>query len=71
VTRNSTPFFCQILTQARIPHDREVDVAGNGRRPADVLLKVWDWRRDLVVDLTIVHPNPATGRTLCGIALRS
>jgi len=36
--RNGTQsFFCQVLTQARITHDREVDVAGNGRRPANVL----------------------------------
>jgi len=55
-------FFCQVLTQARIPHDREVDVARNGRRPADVLLRAWDGRRDLAVDPTTVHPNPATGR---------
>jgi len=44
------------------------DIAGNGRRPADVLLRAWDGRRDLEVDLTIVHPNPATGRPLCGSA---
>jgi len=55
-------FFCQVLTQARIPHDREVDVAGNGRRPAEVLLRAWEGRRDLAVDLTIVQPNPATCR---------
>jgi len=61
-------FLCQVLTQARIPHDREVDIAGNGRRPADVLLRAWDGRRDLAVDLTIVHPNPATGRPLRGSA---
>jgi len=58
------PFFCQVLTQARIPHDREVDIAGNGRRRADVLLTAWDGRRDLEVDLTIVHPNRATDRPL-------
>jgi len=57
-------FFCQVLTQARIPHDREVDVAGNGRRPAEVLLSAWDGRRGLAVYLTIVHPNPANGRPL-------
>jgi len=45
-----------------------VDIAGNGRRPADILLKAWDGRRDLAVDLTIVHPNPATGRPLRGSA---
>jgi len=61
-------FFCQVLTQARIPHDREVDIARNGRHPADILLKAWDGRRDLAVDLTIVHPNPATGWPLRGSA---
>jgi len=61
-------FFCQILTQSRVPHDREVDIAGNGRRPAEILLKAWDGRRDLEVDLTIVHPNPVTGRPLRGSA---
>jgi len=61
-------FLCQVLTQARVPHDREVDVAGNGRRPADILLKAWDGRRGLEVDLTIVQPNPATGRPLRGSA---
>jgi len=61
-------FFCQVLTQSRVPHDREVDIAGNGRRPADILLKAWDGRRDLSVDLTIVHPNPVAGRPLRGSA---
>jgi len=28
-------YLCQELTQARDPHDREVDVAENGRRPAE------------------------------------
>jgi len=32
-------FFCQVLTQSRVPHDREVDIAGKGRHPADILLK--------------------------------
>jgi len=61
-------FFCQVLTQSRVLHDREVDIAGNGRRPADILLKAGDGRRDLAVDLTIVHPNPVTGRPLRGSA---
>jgi len=26
-------FFCQILTQAHIPHNCEVDIAGDGKRP--------------------------------------
>jgi len=61
-------FFCQVLTQARIPHDLEVDIAGDGRRSADVLLRAGDGRRDLAVDLTIVHPNPGTGWPLRGSA---
>jgi len=61
-------FFCQVLTQSRVPHDREMYVAGNGRRPADILLKAWDGRRDLAVDLTIVQPNPVAGRPLRGSA---
>jgi len=61
-------FFCQILTQSRVPHDLEVDIAANGRHPADILLKAWDGRRDLAVDLTIVHPNPVAGRPLRGSA---
>jgi len=61
-------FFCQVLTHSRVPHDREVDIAGNGRRPADILLKAWDGRRDLAVDLAIARPNPVTGRPLRGSA---
>jgi len=45
-----------------------VDIAGNGRRPAYILLKAWDGRRDLAVDLTIVHANPLTGRPIRGSA---
>jgi len=26
--------FCQVLSQSRVPHDREVDIAGNVRRQA-------------------------------------
>jgi len=44
----------------------KVDIAGNGRSPADPLVRAWDGRRDLAVDLTIVHPNPATVRPLRG-----
>jgi len=61
-------FFCQVLTQARIPHEREVDIAGNGRRPADILLKACDWGWDLAVELTIVRTNPANGRPTRGSA---
>jgi len=61
-------FFCQVLTQARIPDDREVDIAGNGQHPADILRRAWDGRRDLAVDLTIFHPNPANRRHLRGSA---
>jgi len=55
-------------TQARVPHDREVDIAGKWQRQADVLLKAWYGRRDLAVDLTTVHPNPATSQPLRGSA---
>jgi len=58
----------QTLYPSRVPHDREVDIAGNGRSPADILLKAWDGRRDLAVDLTIVQPNPVAGRLLRGSA---
>jgi len=42
-------FFRQVLIQSRVPLDREVDLAENGRHPADILLKAWDGRRDLAV----------------------
>jgi len=61
-------FFCQVLNQSRVPHDLEVYIAGNGRRPADNLLKAWDGRRNLAVYLTILRPNPVTGRPLRGSA---
>jgi len=32
-------FFCQVLTQSRVPHHRESYIAENGRRPSDILLK--------------------------------
>jgi len=51
-------FFSQILTQAQTPHKREVDIPGDGKRPADILLAQWDGQRDLAVDLTISRPNP-------------
>jgi len=60
-SRRSSP-FCQILTQSHILHKREVDIAGNGKRPAEILLTQWDGQRDLAVDLTISHPNPAGSR---------
>jgi len=64
-TQNS---FCQVLTQSRVPHDCDVDIAGNGRRPVDILLKAWDGRRYLEVDLAIPHPNQVAGRPLRGRA---
>jgi len=64
----SQSFSCRVLTQARIPHDREIEIAGNGRRPAYIMLKAWDGRRDLAGDLTINHPNPATILLLRGSA---
>jgi len=55
-------FFFQVITQARLPHDREVDIAGNGRRPADILPKAWDGMWDLAVDLTtLAHKVPIPG----------
>jgi len=35
-------FFCKVLTQSRVPHECEVHIAGNGRRPVDILLKSWE-----------------------------
>jgi len=61
-------FFCQVLTISRIPQDREVNVASNSRSPAEILLKVWDGRRNLTGSLTTVHLNTATGRPLRGSA---
>ena len=60
-------FLCRALSNARVPHDREVAVTGDLSRPADVLLKEWSAGKDLAVDLTVVHPaavsapRPATG----------
>jgi len=45
-----------------------VDIAGNGRRPADILLKVCDGRRNLAVALTMALPNQASGGPLRGSA---
>jgi len=61
-------FLCQVLNKSRVPPDRDLDIAVNGRRPADILLKAWDGRRDVAVDLTIVHQNPFAGRPLRGSA---
>jgi len=38
-------FYCLVITQARVPHNRGVDIARNGRRPTDILQKAWDGRR--------------------------
>ena len=60
-------FLCRALSNARVPHDREVAVTGDLSRPADVLLKEWSAGKDLAVYLTVVHPaavsapRPATG----------
>jgi len=59
-------FLFQVLTQSRVPHDRELDIAGNGRSQADILLKAWDGMLDLAVKLTIVHQKPVAGRPLRG-----
>jgi len=61
-------FFCQVLTQSRVPHDREADIAWNGRRPADILLKAWNWELELAVELKIVHPYPISVRLQRGSA---
>jgi len=61
-------FFCQVLAQSRDPHGRGVEIAGNGRRPAEILLKTWEGRQDHAVALAIVHPNPVTVRPLRGSA---
>ena len=65
-------FICRMLTQAHIPHDREVDVNSSGRRPADILLKAWeDDGKDCAVDLTVIHLcPPAQGRFPPGTAAR-
>ena len=34
-------FLCQVLSAARVPHDREVSVEGDLARPVDVLLREW------------------------------
>jgi len=46
----------------------EVDIAGNGRRLAEILLKVWGGIRDFAVYRPIVHPNSGAGRPLRGSA---
>ena len=63
-------FLCRSLAQAHLPHDREVDVVGDGTRPADVLLKCWEpGGRDLAVDLTVTHLCPnSVGRPGPGTA---
>jgi len=60
--------LCQVINPSRVPADREVDIVGNGRFPAYILLKAWDGSRDLAVDLTIVQPDPIAGRPLRGSA---
>jgi len=67
---DNQPFFC-VITQARIPHDREVDIARNGRRPVYILLKAWGWMRDLAVDTTIVLPNPTDSGPCAAVPLSS
>jgi len=57
-------FLFQVLTQSRVPHDRDVDIAGNLRRPEDILVRAWGGRRDLAVDRTIVQSNDIASRPL-------
>jgi len=62
------PFSARSLHCPEFPMTARVGIAVNGRRPADILLKAWDGRKDLAVDLKIVRPNPVTGRPLRGSA---
>jgi len=43
-----------------------VDISGNGKRPADIVLTHWGGQWDLAVDLTISQPNPAGNRPASG-----
>ena len=53
-------FLCQMLSDARVPHEREVAITPGSRdRPADILLTRWHNGRDLAVDLTVVHSMPS------------
>ena len=54
-------YICQVLQTAKIPFERESACLGDGRRPADILLKGWEGRRDLAVDVTVVHPLAPSG----------
>ena len=72
-------FICQMLSEARVPHEREVAITpGSQERPADILLTRWHNGRDLAVDLTIVHSMPAhvgreagtAGRVFAGVEAR-
>ena len=64
-------FLCQMLTEARVPHEREVAITpGSQDRPADILLHRWHNGRDLAVDLTVVHSMPAGGGREPGAAGR-
>ena len=54
-------YICQMLSAAKVPFERESACLGDGRRPADILLKAWDGRRDLAVDVTVVHALNASG----------
>ena len=54
-------YICQVLQTAKIPFERESACLGDGRRPADILLKGWEGRQDLAVDVTVVHPLILSG----------
>ena len=59
--------FCQMLCAAKVPYERESACLGDARRPADVLLKAWDGRKDMAVDVTVVHAlNPSGDLTVAG-----
>ena len=58
-----------MLTDARMPHEREVAITpGSQDRPADILLTRWHNGRDLAIDLTVVHRMPSGGRREPGAA---
>ena len=60
-----------MLTDARVPHEREVAITPGSRdRPVDILLTRWHNGRDLAIDLTVVHSMPSGGSREPGAAGR-
>ena len=64
-------YLCQVLSDARVAHNREVPVGSTGMRPADIMLTRWSQGRDMAVDLTVVHPLLAGLRPQPGSAARA